>query len=184
MRPSDNDVKYCSDASGTIGMGATSTTGHYYQIRWTNVWAGTTSVDIYLAETLAMTVFLDLMRPLCKGQFCTLYVDNTSTQAAFINKRCKYIRKDVSQLIKYSCRMANIDGFRFWGERITTDENVIADALSRFTKVKPESQDKKFGHHTLTHRFTTKEVRDSIRRVLGHLWNTSTPPHGYPPVPV
>jgi hypothetical protein len=80
--------------------------------------------------------------------------------------------------------MANRHRFRYWCERITTKENVIADALSRFKPVNRNLQDPKFGLHNLSHKFTFKEVILSIQRVLGELWNPNNPPQGFKPVPL
>jgi hypothetical protein len=89
----------------------------------------------------------------------------------------------VSQLIKYSCKQANLRGYRYWCERITTTENVIADSLSRYRTVESHLQDKRFGHHSLTHQFTRQEVTAAVQTVLGKLWNPSKHPQGYIEIP-
>ena len=48
-------------------------------------------------------------------------------------KRSSFQRKDLMQLIRTLCKLANQYSFYFWIEHISTEDNQIADGLSRFT---------------------------------------------------
>lgn len=179
--PKAADISVCSDASGTIGMGATATTGEYFQCRWTDIWPSVGGLDIYFGETLAIVVFAELLSARWTNLNVTLYIDNACTEWALRRKRCKDGRLDIACLIRCIAATANERRFRFWSERISSADNEIADALSRFREPIPARQPARFGSHPLSAAIPLEEVRRGVKTVLGRRWSPHRPPCDFTP---
>jgi hypothetical protein len=174
--PDAGDVLVTSDASGTIGMGGSATSGEFFAIRWSTIWPRCRELDIYFGEALGIAVLPHLLRHDWLGKSVTLFTDNANAEWAFRRKRCADGRTDISTLIKHVCLSANTHQFRFWIDRITTDENTIADGLSRFKSFSAASQPARFGKHPLSTPIPRHTVRQAVQEILGPLWSKDRPP--------
>jgi hypothetical protein len=131
-RASASDITVYSDASGSIGMGAASDKGHFCQMRWKWIWSRLDKIDIFFAELLAIVAFANERAPHWQNQSITFFCDNEAVEWALRKKRCCFKRKDVAALLRHLCALAQRHRFYFWVTRVPTDENSLADALSRF----------------------------------------------------
>lgn len=138
-RADERDVVVYSDASSTVGMGAFDSMGKCFQVRWSSVHSLSVPVDIYFAEMLACVCFLLARAEDYAGKSITIFVDNVAVEWSLRKKSCCFHRKDVAHLLRLLCQCAITHKFYFWVERVSTADNVIADALSRFDDSKLQS---------------------------------------------
>ena len=106
----------------------------------------------------------------------TCFIDNTCAEAAFRNKRCLEKRKDISRLGKSTCLFCSYNNTRYWSERISSEENILADDLSRFNDIRWGKQNAKFGSFPMTKQLGKAAVIEKVKSILGHLWDGSSPP--------
>jgi hypothetical protein len=135
-RASDTDITVYTDASSKIGMGAVDCQSNYLQIKWTTIWPRSTQIDIFFAEMLAIVAFTQARATSWSGKSIRFYCDNEAVEWSLRKKSCCFERRDVAHLIRTLCRLAITHQFYFWVERVSSDDNSLADALSRFDTVK------------------------------------------------
>ena len=134
--PSHGDIHVYTDASGCIGMGGVSSEGYWYQTRWQSIWPGKQKIDIFFGEMLAVVVFVYCNAHRWTGKSITFHCDNEAVEWTLRRKRCTFKRNDTADLIRIMCLLAIKHRFYFWIARVATDDNGLADALSRFNNTK------------------------------------------------
>ncbi len=174
--PKRGDVKFCTDASGCIGMGGVCTDGSFFQIRWSSIWPRCERVDIFFGESLALAVMIKLRAKSLQGLSVTAFIDNEPAQKAFAKKYCIDRRKDVGRLIRETCKWCSISKTRYWTEHITTEQNIYADCLSRFEPIPVGKQDECFGIYEMSELVPEEEVKQAVAALLGPLWSETAPP--------
>jgi hypothetical protein len=146
--PDAGDIHVWSDASGTIGLGAYSTTGHFFQQRWSTWQPRLRAIDIHLGEMLALVLFARALVPLLRNQSVTFYCDNMVVVGNLQNRYAADHRDEMNALVRALCLDSILNSFHWWVRYIPTSENTTADALSRFKPTPPETR------HLLRHQVT------------------------------
>ena len=80
-------------------------------------------------------------------------------------KRCTFERTDVAHLIRELCSLAIENQFYFWIERVSTEENKLADALSRFEEstVQQAITEEAWRSYSLTVHLPIDRIIDFVR---------------------
>jgi hypothetical protein len=120
-----------TDASGTRGLGGYSQAGEYFALQWNDIWHDAKTVEIYFGEMAAVLVAVDLWSTRWTGISVELVVDNDAVFHSLRKKSCDLGRRDVMWLIRRIALLAAERRFYFWSRWVPTDENPVADALSR-----------------------------------------------------
>ena len=150
-RPEDADIEVKSDAAtkeGT-GIGGFSSEGVAFQVKLVDTnWdyavkfrpslAGH-GVKISVLEMMGALIAARLWGHKWTGKCVTFYNDNPSAAGAIINKNAKLQRHDINYMIRDFAELAVNHSYKFWGVKVDGDENVVADALSRFEKFESHS---------------------------------------------
>ena len=134
------DIIFHTDASLKIGVGAVSNKGHYIQHKWTDFNLHLpTKKDIVWRELVAVYVTLHSLQKEIINKVVHLYTDNMGVKWMLINMRSKLYRPDLQILINEICKLCIVTRCHLWMEYISTTDNVLADALSRY-KTSPFQQ--------------------------------------------
>ena len=126
------DIVFHTDASLKIGIGAISNKGHYIQHTWTefNLFQPNKK-DIVWKELVAVYVTLHSLQKEIINKVVHVYTDNMGVKWMLINMRSKLYRPDLQILINEICKLCISTKCHLWMEYISTEDNVLADALSR-----------------------------------------------------
>ena len=89
--------------------------------------------DIQFYELFSLVLAAKIWSYQWKNKAVKFYCDNMSVVFMLIKKRATFTRPDLMQLIRILCHLANINSFHIWVEHISTEQNIIADDLSRYT---------------------------------------------------
>ena len=89
--------------------------------------------DIQFLELYAIVLAASIWAPMWQGTSVTFLCDNLPVVFMVTKKRASFHRQDLMQLIRILCKIANQYSFHFWIEHLSTEDNKIADGLSRFT---------------------------------------------------
>ena len=120
------DITVTSDASGSWGCGAYTSTREWFQLRWPPSWE---SIHITVKELLPMVVAAAAWGKQCEGRSVKCRCDNAATVAIINSERSKIERAMhlmQSMFLFLACHKAVL-----FGEHIPGVENGAADALSR-----------------------------------------------------
>ena len=127
------DIHVYSDASSRVGFGAVDDTGDFFHCRWSVFDQKRSSIsDIFLGEMLAAVTYFVAKKEVLSGKTIVLYTDNSGVEWSLRKKHCKFDRPDIMSLIRTICDCAVRFRFYFWVEHVSTHNNRLADALSRF----------------------------------------------------
>lgn len=127
------DIHIWTDASTTIGMGAYSSLGHYFQIQWNTIAPmrfNHSNYDINQLEMLAVAVALTLWKDKLRFKSITIHCDNTTTVWSIRNRGTR--TRTTLQALRAIATMEYTTPFYAWITYIKTHHNIIADRLSRF----------------------------------------------------
>jgi hypothetical protein len=165
--PDSGTIKVCCDAAGNapLGFGGASTTGAYFSVPWHAIWPGITKIDIFLGEMLAIAVVVLLNGHTWTGHSVSLFTDNTPVEWALRSKCTTSTRRDMMAIMRGIVLHAHRHQFYFWANRITTDENVIADGLSRMVWPDCSKQDPRFGVYPLNKRMPDAAIIQCVRQL-------------------
>lgn len=131
--PARSDVTIYTDASLTIGIGGISSTGHYFQNRWTDIKLSKPEQrDILWRELCAIFVVIRALAPLLRRKFIHIWTDNDPVKWMLIKMRAKLSRPDLQILINKICETLLLHHIDMWVDYIPGKQNITADALSRY----------------------------------------------------
>ena len=145
--PADADIDVYTDAAGSLiegGMGGW-TRGYYFQIFWnetireliekTRFPFGIKETDkhfiIAWLELFGAITAAYAFRHVFKNKCVRFWIDNTNAQAWIRSKSPPLHAVDCQYLIRKLADLANEYKFYFWVDRISTEDNKLADKLSR-----------------------------------------------------
>ena len=132
--PKDAKFIISTDGSTTKGVGGFfHNTNQAFQALLSQLPEIITQQDIQFIELFALVLAASIWAPQLSGSSVTFLCDNLPVVFMVIKKRASFARKDLMQLIRILCKLANQHSFHFWIEHISTTDNKIADGLSRFT---------------------------------------------------
>lgn len=137
--------RVCTDASSLFGLGAVCSNGQFFRVKWTDLWPGTTSVDIYFGEMLAVWLALSIWAPILNTHTAHLWVDNKCVVAALTSFKAKSERASLNYFIRDLVLDCNRNKVRFRCQYIASEDNVFADALSRGIPLDNLQQKPEFG---------------------------------------
>lgn len=135
--PACGDVQVTTDAAGNIGVGGYSSSGDWFQERWSSqprhdVFISHLQPDIYWKEMSAIAIACELWGHLWSSQSVTFRCDNKPTVDALIRRKCTFNREDVMALIRTIASAAHRNRFSPYFVYLEGETNWTADALSRF----------------------------------------------------
>ena len=135
-REQDGDIVIYTDAASTLGMGWVSSTGHWFQMSWDDFEdiAGFRPIDIMAQEMMAVALAVAALAIYLPGKSLKVFCDNMGCVESLIRKRCVLRRDDCMDLIRKICLKAVEHQFYFWVEWVPTDDNKLADGLSRLVE--------------------------------------------------
>ena len=127
-----------TDASTSTGYGGWDTFGNYFKDNWVNISLPNKVHDddslINFMELIAMISFIICNRHIYKNKNIYLWIDNITAKSWIISKRCKMSSARFS-LVSNAIRSLMIICLKYkiywWIEYIRSEDNSVADALSR-----------------------------------------------------
>ena len=136
----DGEVQVLTDASTGLGMGGWSpTSGDWFRFKWsqsqrTDIFSPETgkAPDIFWKELCGVVTAALLWGHQWQGKTVTFQCDNMSTVWTIIKKSCTLKRPDIMHLVRILMDTANAHGFHPFIVHIKGEDNITADALSRF----------------------------------------------------
>ena len=131
------DVTIYTDASGSdkLGIGGIASTGEYYQNRWSDIeLCEEGQKDIQWRELVGVFVMIAAMRKQWKGKRVHIYTDNNPVKYWLVNRRSDISRQDCQVLINQIAQWEIEEEMYLWFDHIKGEENIAADALSRYYK--------------------------------------------------
>lgn len=134
QEPQNAQFILSTDGSTTKGIGGFNhTSKQAFQLLLTQLPDIVKQQDIQFIELFALVLAASLWGHTWYGSSVTFLCDNLPVVFMVIKKKAAFHRKDLMQLIRILCKLANKYSFYFWIEHISTTNNKIADGLSRFT---------------------------------------------------
>ena len=127
------DVTIYTDASKTVGVGGISSTGDYFQQKWTDIGlSDPTKRDIQWRELCAVFMAIHSLQTKLTRKFVHIYTDNDAVKWMLIKMRSRLARPDLQILINKICEILLEQHIEIWMDHIPGEDNKCADALSRY----------------------------------------------------
>ena len=127
------DVTIFTDASNTIGVGGISSTGDYFQQKWTDIdLSDPTKRDIQWRELCAVFIAIHSLQTKLSRKLIHIYTDNDAVKWMLIKMRSRLARPDLQILINKICEILLEQHIEIWMDHIPGEDNKCADALSRY----------------------------------------------------
>ena len=131
------DITVWTDASLTIGVGGISSSGHFFQHRWTDislrrseqkniVWRELVT-NYAMIKGLQQTLGEDIY-----DKNITVNTENKASNYMLISMASRLYRPDLQIIINEICDLLMEFRILLWMEYFTGEMNIYADALSRF----------------------------------------------------
>ena len=128
-KPDSGDIHVYSDASSTRGAGGYTSYCRAYSLRWDTIWANCESVEINIAELIALWIVVKSEAAAWANKSITFYVDNASV-ASWLAKKSSRLTT-AQYFLKDICELAFQYRFYYWVEWIPREQNEWADFLSK-----------------------------------------------------
>ena len=132
-QPESFDITIFTDASKSIGVGGISSTGHYFQHKWTEIdLSEPEKRDIQWRELCAVFMAIHCLQGELSGKSVHIYTDNDPVKWMLIKMRSRLARPDLQIIINKICEILLEQHIEIWIDHIPGEENKCADALSRY----------------------------------------------------
>ena len=130
-QPESFDITIFTDASKTIGVGGISSTGYYFQHKWTEIdLSEPEKRDIQWRELCAVFMAIHCLQGELSGKSVHIYTDNDPVKWMLIKMRSRLARPDLQIIINKICEILLEQHIEIWLDHIPGEENKCADASS------------------------------------------------------
>ena len=127
------EITILTDASLTIGVGGIASTGDYFQNKWSDIdLTEPAKRDIQWRELCGVFMAIHALQDKLDRKWIHVFTDNDSVKWMLIKMRSRLSRPDLQILINKICEILLKRRIELWIDHIPGEDNVCADALSRF----------------------------------------------------
>ena len=135
-RKDAGDVEMFTDAATSWGVGGYEelVKGRHFRFMWKELsdWELMTKPDITFMELMGLVMAVWLLGEQHTGKALKMWCDNWGACMIVAKKAACLRRRDLNDLVAVLCKIATKYRIYFWAAHIDGEENVLADALSRW----------------------------------------------------